>query len=114
MEDMTTVGFTMKGYVWVCEHYPKCDSYVGCHSGTDIPLGTMAGPDLRAARMRAHKSFDWIWKTKKKTRHEAYAMLQEFLGLPPERAHIGMLDVEQCHRVVQHFRAMRPYKTPKR
>lgn len=25
------------GSVWVCENYPKCDTYVGCHKGTTIP-----------------------------------------------------------------------------
>lgn len=27
------------GNMWVCSSYPDCDSYVGCHKGTQNPLG---------------------------------------------------------------------------
>lgn len=26
------------GNMWVCSNFPKCDSFVRCHKGTDIPL----------------------------------------------------------------------------
>jgi len=45
-------------WVYVCPGYPACDTYVGCHPRTDLPLGTMAGSDLRLARRKAHKAFD--------------------------------------------------------
>ena len=35
------------GKMWVCSNFPQCDSYVGCHPGTDIPLGRLADSVLR-------------------------------------------------------------------
>ena len=38
-------------WVWVCVDYPGCDMYVGCHIGTSIPLGTLAGRTLRLLKL---------------------------------------------------------------
>ena len=35
------------GYLYVCDRYPKCDSYVGAHKKTKLPMGTLANGDLR-------------------------------------------------------------------
>ncbi|WP_088258626.1 zinc-finger-containing protein [Fimbriiglobus ruber] len=34
--------------VLACERYPTCDAYVGCHPGTETPLGRLANKELRA------------------------------------------------------------------
>lgn len=47
-----------KGKVYVCSHYPACDSYVGVHQGTLLPKGSLAGPALRKKRIQAHRIFD--------------------------------------------------------
>ena len=105
------MGGPSEAAVYVCQNYPSCDCYVGCHPGTDEPLGTLADKELRRLRSRAHKAFDWFWKSGQITRDEAYSLLAEHLGVSPEQAHIGMLDCEQCRSVVGYFRE-RPWKTP--
>lgn len=92
-----------------------CDARVGCHPGTDVPLGRLANAELRRAKMAAHYAFDPIWRaqiaaegcSKKKARNEAYGWLAVALGIPREDCHIGMMDVETCHRVVDACRARR-------
>jgi len=100
--------------VYVCGNYPACDAYVGCHLGTEKPLGSLANKRLRSFRMKAHRAFDFVWKTGRATRDEAYALMAELLNLPPEKAHIGMLDVQQCKLVMATFNEARPWKMPKR
>lgn len=88
------------GKFWVCENYPDCNSYVGCHPGTQIPLGRLANPALRNAKMRAHKEFDRVWKSGYMTRHAAYEWLAVMLGIPFDYCHIGMFDVKMCLKVI--------------
>ena len=52
-------------YFYLCE---SCGAYVGCHGKTKRAKGTPAGPELRAARMRAHAAFDPLWKTGSRSR----------------------------------------------
>lgn len=40
------------GQVYVCSHYPSCNSYVGVHPGTKIPKGTLANRELRQSGFR--------------------------------------------------------------
>lgn len=77
-----------------------CDAYVGCHPGTEQPLGRLAKADLRRAKMRAHEAFDRLWKEQQMGRHEAYAWLSKQLSIPIEKTHIGMFDLPTCERVV--------------
>lgn len=100
--------------IYVCEDYPQCDTYVGCHRGTREPLGTMADRDLRYRRVKAHKAFDWAWTSKRLSRTEAYELLADVLGVTKDEAHIGMLDLEQCQKVIDAFNSFRPWKTPHR
>lgn len=86
--------------VWRCA---PCDARVGCHDGTDVPLGTLAGPELRSARWRAHDAFDRLWKRERggtMTRAEAYAWLARELSVEVEACHVGQFDVARCERVV--------------
>ena len=77
-----------------------CGAYVGCHPGTSQPLGRLADAELRQAKVNAHAWFDQIWRTKQMSRSKAYGWLAKQLGLPKEKTHIGMFDVETCRRVV--------------
>lgn len=83
--------------VWHCL---DCEALVGCHKGTDIPLGLMADTPTRRARYLAHRSFDKLWKGKGgMNRPAAYAWMATVLGIPAADAHIGMLSVDQCERL---------------
>lgn len=88
------------GKVWVCSNFPKCNSYVGCHQGTTIPLGRLANERLRTLKMEAHKQFDPIWKSGLMNRKEAYKWLADMLKIPVDECHIGMFDIKMCQRVI--------------
>ncbi len=94
------------GLAWVCGRYPECDTYVGCHKGTDKPLGRMANKELRLAKMAAHTAFDKLWRTPSVSRTPrqmrciAYRWLAEQLGMHPKKCHIGWFDADTCQRAI--------------
>lgn len=83
---------------WTCD---ACDARVGCHPGTDQPLGTLATPALRAARVRAHAVFDALWKHDGWRRSSAYRWAAHRLGLTYDQMHIGLLDEDGCRRLIE-------------
>lgn len=97
---------------WKCD---VCGGHVGCHPGTQKPLGTPATKELRDARSKLHEQmFDPLWKTaveaggytettcqqrkriRQRARHRVYAYLADRLGLTRDECHIGMFNLEQC------------------
>lgn len=88
------------GYLYVCDRYPKCDSYVGAHKKTKLPMGTLANGDLRNKRIQAHKAFDWMWKSGLMTKWQAYKWMQGKLDLSDEQAHIAMFNEFMCDRLI--------------
>ena len=87
------------GWLYMCSNHPVCDTYVGCHQGTQIAMGTPANWALRDTRMKAHRMFDPIWQgrgNKQRRRNNAYKRMQELLEIPEERAHIAMLTLDEC------------------
>lgn len=95
------------GFYWTCR---GCDASVGCHKGTRKPLGTLAKPELRQLRRTAHAAFDRLWRGGEMTRKEAYALLASAMGLPSDKAHIAMLDDDQCKSVIEWLTARRDAK----
>lgn len=90
------------GPIYICQRWPDCDSYVGCHPGTNHPLGRLANPQLRKSKRAAHAAFDPLWRGGLMvSRQEAYLWLSHKLGIPASKCHIGMFDVEQCEAVVR-------------
>jgi ssDNA-binding Zn-finger/Zn-ribbon topoisomerase 1 len=79
----------------------KCCGAVGCHPGTNIPLGMPAKKEVRQLRIKAHKEFDELWMTCRMTRRAAYKWMQEKLGIPKAEAHIGQFNGEQCQKLIQ-------------
>lgn len=90
--------------LYICENYPRCDSYVRCHDGTDKPLGTMARARLRNLRKTAHAVFDPIWKADDNElgRSAAYAAAADVMGIKGE-FHIGHLDEEGCEQFIERI-----------
>ena len=78
---------------YLCE---PCKAYVGCHPGTQKPLGRLADAALRAGKREAHAAFDPIWKEGYMRRGQAYAWLGKELELPAP--HIGEMDLQQCQK----------------
>jgi hypothetical protein len=81
---------------WRCK---PCEAYVSCHDGTTHPMGRLANPELRAAKIRAHAAFDPLWRARGWKRNAAYRWLAHELGIAREACHIGMFDLELCRRV---------------
>lgn len=96
------------GMAYICANFPKCDSYVGCQDD-NRPLGRLANAELRKAKIKAHTSFDALWKKKiskdacsrRRARTAGYHWLADQLGISPKDCHIGMFDVEMCYRIVE-------------
>ena len=93
------------GMIYLCR---DCKAWVGCHKGTENPLGRLADAELRDWKKKAHAAFDPLWQEKindgmerKKARNLAYGWLATMLSIPREACHIGMFDVEMCKRVVE-------------
>lgn len=86
-------------YVYMCQD-KKCDSYVGLHPFTNIPLGTLANKETRNARKRCKPIFENLWRFKNSPfeRGEAYAWLADSLGIEVEQCHFGWFDIETCRR----------------
>lgn len=82
---------------WHCE---GCDAYVGCHDGTDTPLGSLANHELRVMRNDAHRAFDRLWRSGGMTRNRAYKWLAEKLGIPVNECHVAMFGMEMCRKVL--------------
>lgn len=86
--------------VYACSGYPWCDAYVGVHSHSKEPMGTLANSELRRQRARAHQVFDQLWQTGPFTRKGAYQLLRLRFGLTKEEAHIGMFDGDMCEQTI--------------
>lgn len=65
--------------IWQC---PFCGCYVGCHPGTEHPLGSIPTPELRRARGFVHRVLDPIWKQGVLPRGKVYAEMSRRLGSP--------------------------------
>lgn len=89
---------TNKKLFWVCW---DCQAWVGCHKGTETPLGTLANGELREMRSQVHWDFDQIWQLKHMTRTQAYEWLAEQMGISQEDCHVAMFDIVKCQQAQQ-------------
>lgn len=89
------------GKVYVCSHYPACDSYVGVHQGTSLPKGSLANRTLRKKRIQAHQIFDQLWRKGIFSRKEAYRWIGDKFCLQTRQAHIGNFSDYMCDQLIQ-------------
>ena len=92
--------------LYVCSRYPTCDAYVRAAVGTQIPLGTLADPELRKLRREAHRYFDQLHTSGLMTKADAYRWLAVMMGAPMERAHIGYMGEYYCRQVIEESRKL--------
>lgn len=84
---------------WGCTRYPKCKATHGAHpDGT--PLGIPADQETKQWRVKAHESFDKLWKQHDLTRKQSYVVLQKIMGMNEKEAHIARFDIAQCKRLI--------------
>jgi hypothetical protein len=94
------------GPTWTCT---PCGAWVGTHPGTENALGGLANAELRAAKQAAHAAFDPLWQrkirrdkcSKRQARNAGYAWLAGQLGIPVKKCHIGMMNLDECRKVVE-------------
>ena len=60
--------------IYQCQN---CNARVGCHKGTDRPLGNVANEALRLKRIGTHHIFDTYRKSQQMTRTNAYKWLSQ-------------------------------------
>ena len=84
--------------IYQCQN---CGARVGCHKGTDRPLGNVANEALRLKRMETHQVYDSFWRRRKMTRSQAYKWLARELGVPEKQAHIGGFEMDTCEKVIR-------------
>jgi len=83
---------------WRCE---PCGAYVGCHPGTQKPLGILADEILRRWKSKTHAAFDPIWRgNREMSRKQAYSWLASELKIHKSQCHIGMFNIDMCKRVI--------------
>lgn len=99
--------------IWACT---LCeDTYVGCHPGTEEPLGFPADAALREARQLLHRRMiDPLWQNadrcgdyapendiardiiRRAARGRVHGFLAERMGLTRETCHTAMFNLVQC------------------
>ena len=87
------------GLFYGCSGFPKCKASHGAHKKTGQPLGTPADGPTKKARIRAHDSFDQLWKGKHMGRGDAYVWMQEAMEMTEDEAHIGKFTIDHCDRL---------------
>lgn len=100
--------------LYVCSHYPECDSYVRVHQGTNIPVGSMANHELRTLRRTAHYYFDQLYRSGYMTKQDAYQWLADLISAPISQAHIGYLGDYYCKQVIEQSRRLLKNKSAQR
>ena len=93
------------GLALICNDYPKCDSFVGCHKDTGLPKGSLADAETRYWRKQAHAAFDPLWMNRGMSRAKAYEWMSKNLNLPPEACHVGMFNMMTCKALVLAIKA---------
>lgn len=83
--------------IYLCR---TCNARVGCHKGTNQPLGNVANEVLRLKRRETHEIFDAFWRRKALTRTQAYQWLAGQLCLPEKKTHIGSFEMDDCQKVI--------------
>jgi len=73
-----------------------CDSYVGLHPYTDLPLGTLADKETREARKQYKRAFLDVQRREGWDRKQAYEWLAHRMGISSRKCHWGMFSVDQA------------------
>jgi len=83
-------------YAYRCTNHRHCDSHVGLHPHTDLPLGSLADRRTREAR-RACKALFLEWQSFNDwSRSQSYAWLAVRMGLPASQCHWGLFSVSDA------------------
>lgn len=87
-------------YFWGCSRFPECRGTHGAHPD-GRPLGVPANKETREWRIKAHASFDTLWKCSQitMTRKKAYKLLGE--KLRKGEVHIEESSIAECQEIIR-------------
>lgn len=95
----------------MCYKCTQCDSYVGTHTGTKIPLGRLANSEMRTLKKQCHALFDPSWQGNKRlSRERAYGRLSTLLRMPHRECHFGWFGTDTLRRCIEIMRDPDWYK----
>ena len=83
-----------------CYYCKNCSAIVGCHKGTNLPLGFMASKQTRKLRSKLHIIFDKLWLEKLMSRSQAYNWLARQLDIKEEHCHISWMNKETLAKAI--------------
>jgi hypothetical protein len=84
-------------HFWRCTY---CPAWVGCHKGTDRPMGTLGDGRTRDLRRACHARFDGLWKHGYLPRKGAYKALARRLGVPFRDCHFSWFEAPELERAL--------------
>lgn len=84
-------------YAYLCT---DCRAYVGLHPSTDIPLGTLAAPQLRKDRNTAKDAFHRVKERHGLSRSLAYQWLAGKMEIEVGACHFGWFDQDECAKAL--------------
>ena len=96
-ESTSRLGLTEEK-IYLCR---TCNARVGCHKGSERPLGNLANEVLRLKRMETHQVFDAFWKRRGMTRTQGYRWLAEQMNMPEKCTHIGSFEIDTCEQAIR-------------
>lgn len=83
---------------------PFCLNYVGCHPGTEKPLGCIPTKELKQARIKTHNFIDMYWKTGKCSRNKIYKILSNHFGYTYHNGNTkSVKECEEAIRVIKKY-----------
>ena len=105
------------GLIYICR---PCKAWVGVMFNSDQALGPLAKSSLRVLRQEAHKWYDPLWQAKvrkdnvsvKTAKGKAALWMGKILNIAREESHIGYLNNEQCHLLIEECK--KHYATPEK
>lgn len=92
---MNTSSVRLWPWIWQCSN---CNATVGCHYGTNSPLGFMANGYTRKLRFQLHSIIDPVWHSGLAKRNEVYLWLAKEFNLP--EFHISQLSTRQLEEAI--------------
>ena len=87
-------------HLYICSHWPDCDSYVAAHKKNLQPMGSLANKSLRHKRIQAHQALEELRQNRHMEKWAVYIWLEMKLKLSPDEAHIAMFSEAMCDKLI--------------
>jgi len=100
-------SWRLERWFYGCANYPDCKGVLPANYDGS-PRGKPRTRELQGWRKKAHDTFDPIWRQGHCTRPEAYLWLQAVMSMTKDQAHMFMMDMANCKRVIEAVRAKGP------